>query len=195
MKLLVRKCVMKNIAAIIMAGLFITTAPVAAAPVEITGSTSVKYEVINQADAPLEPNTMYTITLKGTKNIAPGLSVYARLGAQHVNQPGFMDSDYTLSAYPPDTTTVAAIDQYGLLYKKGNLAFNLGRQAANIGTTAILYSRADTNIGINAFVEGLSINGKVGAMDIFAIAAQENSLWTPNNSLYALRGGYNLSKK
>ena len=108
---------MKNIIVAVLAGIFLTAAPVAAAPVEFSGSASVKYEVVNKPDTPLEPDTMYTITLRGEKKIAPGLSVFARLGMQQVTQPGFSDSDYNLAAYNADTRFVAAIDQYGLIYK------------------------------------------------------------------------------
>ncbi len=185
---------MKNIIVAVLAGIFLTAAPVAAAPVEFSGSASVKYEVVNKPDTPLEPNTMYTITLRGEKKIAPGLSVFARLGMQQVNQPGFSDSDYNLAAYNADTRFVAAIDQYGLIYKKNNWAFKLGRQDIGIGVTTLLYNRSETNIGKDAFVEGLALTGNMGALDISAIFAKENSLWTPNNRLFAIRGGVNLSK-
>ena len=185
---------MKNIIATIMVGFLLTAAPVAAAPVEFSGSASVKYEVVNHAYTPLEPNTMYTATLRGEKKISSGLSVFARFGVQQVTRPGFSDSDYNLAAYGADTSLVAAIDQYGLIYKKNNLAFKFGRQDIGIGVTTLLYNRSETNIGKDAFVEGLALNGSIGAVDISAIFARENSLWTPNNSLYAVRGGYNLSK-
>ena len=48
--------------------------------------------------------------------------------------------------------------------------------------------------GKDAFVEGLALTGNMGALDISAIFAKENSLWTPNNRLFAIRGGVNLSK-
>ena len=180
---------MKNILALVLAGILITAAPASAAPVEFSGSTSFKYEVVNKPDSPLEPNMMYTIMLKGEKKIAPGLSAYARLGSQQVTHPGFSDSDYNLAAYDPNATSLAAIDQYGLVYKKGGLSFNFGRQDVGIGLTTLLYNRPETNVGKDAFVEGLSINGKISS-----IFARENSLWTPNNSLFAIRGGYSLSK-
>ena len=102
--------------------------------------------------------------------------------------------DYDLSVYGVDNKAVAGIDQFGLLYKTDKLELNLGRQDVIVGVTELLYKRDVTNIGNNAFVDGLSLKAKIGAVTVAAIAATEGNIWLPNNSFYAVRGGYSLSK-
>ncbi|HWR30370.1 MAG TPA: hypothetical protein VN631_11100 [Negativicutes bacterium] len=178
-----------------MAGIIFAFSSVAvAAPVEVTGSLSSKYETINAPDSPLESSLMTTLTLRAEKKIAPGLSLYTRFAAQYVTQPLLGAPDYNMDVYGPDTKTVVALDQYGLIYQKNNWTYKLGRQDYGIGVTTLLYNRADTNIGKEALVEGLSFNGAIGSVELSGVLAQENSLWTSNNQLYALRVGCNLSK-
>ncbi len=178
------------IAAIITCVLF-STAPATAAPLEINGAATIRYEADSAGNAPTEGGTTYTITLRGEQPIAKNLSLFARLGAQYASNPGL--ADFNPAFHGQNTKAVATIDQFGLIYKPNKQRFSLGRQEAIVGNMALLYSRSETNIGKGAFVDGFSFNGSIGAIDISAIAARENNLWVTNNSLYALRGGYNLS--
>lgn len=183
----------KTIIAIIVAGMILSMAPpAAAAPVETSGTVSIKYEVDTAADTPTESGMMYTFTLRGEKKIGKGLSIYGRFGAQYASNP--VVGDYDLSFYGQDVKAVAAVDQFGLIYKSNKLVYKLGRQDIAVGVTELLYNRPETNIGNNAFVDGISVNGSIGAVDVTAIVARENNIWLPNNSFYALRTGYNLSK-
>jgi len=183
---------MKTLFAVFFTGLILfAPPPAAAAPLEISGDATIKYESDTADNTPTESGTMFSITLRGEQKIGHNLSLFARLGAQYASNP--ILGDFNPSFYGQNTKFAVAIDQFGLIYKPKNLTFTLGRQEASVGTTALLYSRSETNIGSNAFVDGLSVNGSIGSIDISAIAAKENNLWLSNNSLYALRGGYNLS--
>ncbi len=90
------------------------------------------------------------------------------------------------------TKSVAAIDLFGLIYKTDKLTYKLGRQDVTVGATALLYSRPYTNIGKRAFVDGLTVAGTVGAVDVSALAAREdNAAGEYKNRIYAIRAGYN----
>ncbi len=183
---------MKTIIAVFAVGFLLTmTTPTHAEPLEITGTATVKHQSVT-ADGATESGTMTTLTIRGRQLIGKNLSVYARLAAQYASNPSL--SDYNLDAHGTDNKFVAQIDQFGLLYKPGDFSFNLGRQEAMIGKTALLYSRADTNVGYGKFVDGLTFSGASGQYEFSGIAARENNVGMTNNDLFALRAGYNFSK-
>ena len=179
---------MKNVIVAIVVGIFLFTVPVTAAPLEISGEATIRFQSDTAKNAKTQSGTMFSFTLRGEQKIGRNVSLFARLGAQYATNPALADfsSQNVKSAF--------TIDQFGLVYKPGKFTYTLGRQEAIIGTTALLYSRSETNIGKNTFVDGITINGSIGAFDVAAIAARENNLWLDNNSLYAIRGGYNFSK-
>ena len=184
---------MKNLLAAIFAGIVFSITPVAAAsPLEISGTATLKYESDTADNTPTESGMMYSLTLRGEQPISQNLSLFAVLGAQYAGNPVL--ADYNQNSYFQDTKIVVALDRFGLLYKQKNLTYTLGRQEAVIGATALLYSRSETNIGKYGFVDGLSIQGSIGSINISAIAARENNLWLANNSLYSIHTGYYLSK-
>jgi hypothetical protein len=178
--------------AVLASSLILLAAPATAAPLAISGNATIKYEADSAANTPTEAGTMYTITLRGEQKLSPNFSVFARLGAQYATNPVL--ADFNQTAYVENIKAVVSIDQYGFIFKPGNWTVTLGRQEAIVGVTALLYERHAENIGANAFVEGLAVRGKIGAVDISALAARENNLWLANNSLYALRSGLDLSK-
>jgi len=166
---------------------------VQAAPVRISGDVSIKYEADAFEGAATEAGLRYTLTLKGEKEIGKGLSLYGRLGVQYAGNSSL--GDYDPDRYGQDTKTVAGIDQFGMIFRSGKLQYKLGRQDIGVGVTTLLYNRPETNIGAGAFVDGLSVSGSIGAFDMNAIVARENNIGSSNNSLYAVRAGYNLSKQ
>lgn len=184
---------MKITLAVLAAGLLLSVTPLAqAAPLEFSGTATIKYQSETADQMPQQSGTMTTLTLRGEQPLGRNFSVYARLAAQYASNP--LLADYDLEIHGEDKKFVASIDQFGILYKPGDFSFNLGRQEALIGKTAVLYSRSETNVGYGTFVDGLSFSGTAGKFDVSGIAARENNLGLPNNSLYALRAGYNLSK-
>lgn len=177
----------------ILTGLSLSmNAVVLAAPVNLTGNTVIKYEKDTATGDPSTSGMMYSATINGETDIGNGFSLYARLGAQYATKPSL--SDYNLDAYGADRKSVFSLDQYGLKYKSGNFAYKLGRQAVTVGTTSLLYSRSDSNIGKHNFVDGISAAGKVGALDIAAVAAREDNVGSEKNKLYAIRTGYEATE-
>lgn len=182
---------MKKFLAIVAAGVALYPMPAAfAGPVSLTGDVSVTYERDTSDVDPTVSSMIYTTKLMGVSDFGSGWSGYVRLGAQHVTKPDFGDFHTDPDAYGPDKKSVIALDQFGLVYEKDNFVYKLGRQDVGVGTTALLYSRADSNIGKKAFVDGLTATGTIGVMDVSALAAQEDNLSSADNKVYAIRAGY-----
>ncbi|MEN6566163.1 MAG: porin, partial [Veillonellales bacterium] len=180
---------MKKIFPIMLMGLMICLTPAAFAdPVQLTGDVLVKYEKDTASGSPDVSGTMSTIRLKATTELGDGWSLYARLGAQHATEPEL--ADYNTAAYRDGKKSVIGLDQFGLTYTRDHMVYKIGRQDATVGTTALLYSRSDSNVGKHYFVDGISAAGKVGAMDISALFAQEDNAGSDNNRIYAIRTGY-----
>lgn len=185
---------MKKVVPALLLGLSMCLTPVAhAAPVEMTGDVSVKYERDRSAGNPDVSGTMTTFKLNINKELADGWSFYARLGAQHATNPALADYLADGQVYQEDKKTVAAIDLFGFTYKRDEMLYKFGRQDVTIGSTAILYSRSDSNIGKHNFVDGISAVGKSGLVDISAVLAREDNA-EQANKLYALRAGYSPSE-
>jgi hypothetical protein len=157
-----------------------------AGPVEISGEASVKYQR-DRAQGESDNAMIWTLTIDGQTKLSEDLTLFTRLGAQKSSHYGFGDF------YNIDTKKSAiALDQFGLSWKKDELAFKLGRQDAEIGATSLLYSRSGSNIGKHMFVDGLTVNGFVGDTEIAAVLAQEDNDKSAgrDNRLYALRAYY-----
>ena len=183
---------MKKMILALAAGLIVTVAPAAAEPITITGDAAIKYQRDSADGEAATSGSVFTIKLKGEADLGSGWSLYTRLAAQKVSDSALSDFNLSPSVYGEDKKWVVAFDQFGVNYKQGNLAYKLGRQDVAVGTSALLYSRPDSNIGKKAFVDGLSVAGTIGALDISAVAAREdNADDEPENKLYAIRAGYN----
>jgi hypothetical protein len=179
----------------LLAGLSLLAAPVAyAGPVTITGEATVKYERDTMQGDPDVSGTMSTIKLNAEAELGSGLSLFGRLAAQRATQPGL--ADFNPAAYAANTKSVVALDQFGLLYKADNLTYKLGRQGVAIGTEALLFKRDDDGVGKHVFVDGLTVDGKIGAVDFAAYAVREdNESGNTRGKLYAVRTGYSPTEK
>ena len=164
-------------------------------PGELTwsGDVSIKYERDTMEDSPHMDGLMYSLRLNAEKQLSPGFSLYARLGAQYATQPSL--GDFNTDAYDVNKKGVIAIDLFGVTYKKGSFSYKLGRQDMTIGTTALLYSRSDTNIGIRNFVDGLTVEGKIGNIALTGVAVQEDNDGSADNHLYAIHGTYDVNER
>ena len=182
---------MKKVMLVLATGLLLMTSAAAAEPIKITGEVSAKYQrdtVDKEAGA---SGSVYTVKIMSEADLGSGFSLYARLGAQGVTVPSLSDFNLSPEVYGENKKSVAALDQFGLNYKTESLTYRLGRQDATIGTTALLYSRPDSNIGKKAFVDGLAVSGTIGKVDIAALAAREdNPTGELKNKVYAVRAGY-----
>lgn len=185
---------MKKVVTMSLAGLIFTLAPVAyAAPVKVTGDVSVKYEKDTAAGEPDQSGLIYSLKLMGEADLGSGWSLYVRLGAQGLSHVGL--GDFNPGYYGEDDKSVAALDQFGLIYKDKALTYKLGRQDVTVGTAALLYCRDDSKIGKKTFVDGLSVTGTVGSAEVSAILAREdNEAGMAKNKVYALRTGFNPNK-
>lgn len=180
---------MKKVVAAILAGLSFSVVPVVdASPINLNGEVSLKYERDTVEGSPNTSGTMYNLKLNAEQDLGAGWSIYARLGAQYATDPSF--GDYNLDAYRADKKSVVAFDQFGVSYKGEKMVYKLGRQDAAVGTTALLYSRPDSNVGKHNFVDGLTVTGSVGSIEVSALVAKEDNLGSQDNKIYAIRTGY-----
>lgn len=180
----------KSIAALV-AGVTFAIAPAAyAGPVTLSSDISVKYERDRDGGVTTDSGTITSLTIMGEADLGSGWSLYSRLGAQHLTKAGM--GDFNTDYYNANDKTVVSIDQFGFNYQGKNFNYKIGRQDTTIGTTALLYSRPDTNIGKRNFVDGVSFAGKTGAVDLTGIFAREDNIsGDPKNKIYAVRAGYN----
>ncbi len=184
---------MKKTVAVMVAGMIMATAPAALAePVKLSGDVAVKYQRDTADGDPTASGSIYTFKLLGEAELGGGWSLYARLGAQSVTNPLLADFNVAPEVYGENKKSVVALDQFGLNYKTAKLTYKLGRQDVGVGTTTLLYHRPDSNIGKKAFVDGLTVAGTVGVVDLTALVAREdNPAGTYKNKIYALRTGFN----
>ena len=165
-----------------------------AAPVSLTGEATIRYEVDRADGERAVSGTATTVKLAAEASLSPGLLWYARLAAQHSAQPAL--ADFNTVAYAAGTKSVAALDQFGLIRKAGAFTYKLGRQDLSIGTEALLYKRNNENVGRHAFVDGLTVDGKAGSVDLTLTAVREdNEAGRENGTLYALRAGWQTKDK
>ncbi len=186
---------MKQWIAMLAAGTVLTTSSMALAaePVKFSGDVTVKYEKDTAEGAEDVSGTMSTVRLKGEVDLGTGWSLYARFGAQYATQPGLADYN-TDSAVYGDKKSVMAIDQFGFTRQAGDMALKIGRQDVTIGTTALLYSRSESNIGKRAFVDGITAVGTMKGLDISAVVVQEDNAGDQDNRIYAIRTGFQREK-
>lgn len=185
---------MKKIIPLLLTGvsLAVTPSALAAAAVQVSGGASIKYERDTAAGVADETGSVGTITLKGEADLGSGWGAYARVGVQHATNPAL--ADFNVDAYSAGKKTVIGVDQFGFTYQNGGFTYKLGRQDAAVGSMALLYSRPESNLGKHQFVDGISARGISGKTELFAIAAREdNAGGNAENSLYAIRAGYNPS--
>lgn len=178
----------KKIIATIAAGFFLMTAPAGAAPLTASGEITVKYAREKTDGEPAVSGMMYGIRLTGEQELGGGWSLYARLGAQYATRPSL--GDFNTDVYGEGRKSVAALDQWGVIFKQDDVTYKLGRQNAAVGVTELLYNRPDTAVGRRSFVDGLSVVGTAGALDIGALIAREDNDGQRDNKLYAVRVGF-----
>lgn len=167
--------------------------PVALAqPVALNGEVTLKYEKDKSTGEPSVSGTRYTLKLRGETDLGAGWSLYGRFAAQYATQP--LAADFNRDAYPADRKGIVALDQFGLSHKTGGFVYKLGRQDVKLGLEGLLYCRSDEKVGKHVFVDGLSVSGTSGVIDISAVFAQEDNAGSRDNKLYVIRTGYNPSK-
>lgn len=182
---------MKKIMVSLIAGIILMSAPVGAEPIQITGDASIKYQRDSADGENTISGSVYTIKLRGEADLGDGWSLYTRLAAQRATDPLLADFNLSPGAYGESKKSVVALDQFGLNYKTDKMVYKFGRQDATVGTTALLYSRPDSNIGKEAFVDGLSFSGTIGAINMSGLLAREdNPAGETDSKIYAIRAGY-----
>ncbi|WP_312523954.1 hypothetical protein [Anaerospora sp.] len=186
----------KKVVAMLLAGATLTMTTAAFAEVKFSGDVSVKYEKDTEDGEANSSANISTLRVLGEADLGSNWSFYTRLGGQRISKAGFGDFNADGSAYSEDRRSVLAFDQFGFTHAGKDFTYKIGRQDVAVGTTALLYSRADSNIGKHYFVDGVTANGKSGIVDLALVAAQEDNAGdNADNRVYALRAGYSPSER
>lgn len=183
----------KKVVAMLVAGATLTMTTAAFAEVKFSGDVSVKYEKDTFDGFDDQSGNITTLKVLGEADLGSNWSFYTRLGGQRISNEN-VGADFNQDVY--SKRSVLAIDQFGFTHAGKDFSYKIGRQDVTIGTTALLYSRADSNIGKHNFVDGITANGKSGIVDLALVAAQEdNASDQEDNRVYALRAGYSPSER
>lgn len=170
------------LAAALAASLTLSMGAVMAAPVDFDGSANLHYRW-NDSESGSDESAKGTFLLNAKTALNENTDLYARFATQRVHA-GLSSADFDTDHY---SDTVTTIDRYGVVLKGDNSAFNIGRQGATIGATALLYS-TEGNIGsYKGSIDGLNATAKVGATDLGLIAGKENGT---DNKVYGLHASY-----
>lgn len=192
----------KKVVAMLLAGATLTMTTAAFAEVKFSGDVSVKYEKDTEDGQDDASANISTLRITSEADLGSNWSFYTRLGGQRISKAGFGDfntssaDDGYNGAYSEGKRSVITLDQFGFTHAGKDFTYKIGRQDVAVGTTALLYSRADSNIGKHNFVDGITANGKSGIVDLALVAAQEdNAADNADNRVYALRAGYSPSER
>jgi len=180
----------KLLAATVAAVITLTTGVAMANPVELDGSTSLRYRSDN-TNGNKNNTSIFRFTLNAKTEIATNLSVYARFSAEGLSNgriPAARD-------YSGTNNSRADLDNYGLLYSNAGFTYKIGQQSPVIGGLGLLYDASgylgDKDMGV---VRGVNIKGKSGVTSLDFLAAQENNAGDDDGKIYAIRASYNPSK-
>ncbi|MDD4599674.1 MAG: porin [Negativicutes bacterium] len=183
------------LAAAVAAAMAMSMGVVMAAPVEFDGSAQVHYRW-NDSDANgTSESARSTFLLNAKLALDANTDLYARFATQRLHA-GLSSADFRASA---TRDSISTIDRFGVILKGDNVTYNLGRQGATIGATALLYS-TEGYIGSNmGSIDGVSASTKLGATNLNFIAGVENgynnyNVGGPDNKVYSVHGSYNPAK-
>ncbi len=186
----------KKVVAMLLAGATLTMTTAAFAEIKLSGDVSVKYEKDTFDGQDDTSANISTLRIFSEADLGSNWSFYTRVGGQRISETGFGDFNADGNTYSEDRRAVLALDQFGFTHAGKDFTYKIGRQDVAVGTTALLYSRADSNIGKHNFVDGVTANGKSGIVDLALVAAQEdNASDQKDNRIYALRAGYSPSER
>ena len=174
------------LAAAVAATLTLSMGVAMAAPVDFDGSTALHYRWDDSDANGREESAKGTFLLNAKTALDANTDLYARFATQRIHA-GDSSADFKTSHYG---NTVTTIDRYGVILKGDNSTFNLGRQGATIGATALLYSTEGYLGSYMGSIDGLNAAAKVGATDLGLIAGKENGT---DNKVYGLHASYSPS--
>lgn len=132
-----------------------------------------------------------TLLLNMNQRISNNFDIYARFSYRSIPQ-NLIDeyaADYAL--HQPYH---GAIDQYGVNFKNANWNYKLGAQSMKLGGTGLLYDDGRW-VGKYLFNDALNVTGKIGVVDVQAIAAKSNyQTGISNDKIYYLHGSIPVNK-
>lgn len=154
-----------------------------AAPVDISGSAQVHYRWNDSDTKGTTESAKSTFLLNAKTALDANTDIYARFATQRVHA-GDSSADFSTGHYGDTVTT---IDRYGVILKTKDATFNIGRQGATIGATALLYSTEGYIGSYMGSVDGVSASAKLGVTDLGLVAGKEDGT---DNKVYGLHASF-----
>lgn len=181
---------------IVVGNAAIASADTANKDLQVSGSVTVEYRSDQNTNCLFPPDNTAnglktTFLLNMTQPLTDHLDFYARFSYRDVAS-DFLN--WSSDFYLHSKNDPATIDEYTLNYNNAGWRYRFGAQPLSLGATGLLY---DDNryIGKYIFYDALTATGKVGAIDVNAVAAQSN--YEPgyqNDKIYYVHGGYAVNK-
>lgn len=177
----------KCLAAAVAATITLSMGVAMAAPVDIDGSASVHYRWNDHDVDGTSESAKSTFLLNAKTALDANTDVYARFATQRLHA-GDSSTDFNTAHYGDTVTT---IDRYGIILKGKDATFNIGRQGATIGATALLYSTEGYIGSYMGAIDGLSASAKLGVTDLGLVAGKEDGT---DNKVYGLHASFQPSE-
>lgn len=186
---------MKKLVALTLAAVMLLTAGVAMASpdVKLDGDLKVHYRW-NTADgaADTEGGKVW-FRLNAKTALSDSVDAYARFSSQSLTG-DLVGADFDQSYQDYKADGLSVFDRYGVIIKGKNFTYNVGRQGATIGATALLYSTEGyTGINMGA-LDGVVVNGKAGVTNLKFVAGKQWSEGSADSKVYAVEASYSPAK-
>lgn len=177
----------------IVSMMVLSTGAAMAAPVEIDGSASYRYrhdtnEIQNVSTG--KTNNIFRFTLNAKTAIDSNLSAYARFASESLSNASNPGSD--MVGYS-GRKNLGSIDQFGLTYTNKDFTAKMGKQAAFIGGTGLLYDSTGYLSKYNSLT-GINITAKTGVTSIDVMTGKENNKDTEDNKVHSIRASFSPVK-
>lgn len=182
------------LAAAVAAAITLTAGVAMASPLQFDGDIDLHYRW-NEYDSQTSEGARATFKLNALAALDAKTDLYARIAGQALTA-DHTGNDFYTTKYG---NSVVSLDRFGFIFKEDNATFKVGRQGANIGATALLYSTEGKVGQYQGTLDGVSGSVKTGATDISFLAGKAKIGYDDgaieDNNLYAIHAGYNPTSK
>jgi hypothetical protein len=182
------------LAAAVAAAITLTAGVAMAAPLQFDGDIDLHYRWNDDDTSGTSEGARATFKLNALAAIDAKTDLYARIAGQALTADN-TGADFYTTKYG---NSVFAFDRYGVIFKGDNTNFKVGRQGANIGATALLYSTEGKVGQYQGTLDGVSGSVKTGATNISFLAGQvkigDGDGLVSKGDLYSVHAGYNPTK-
>ncbi|MEG6585058.1 porin [Dendrosporobacter sp. 1207_IL3150] len=182
------------IAAAVAATVTLSMGVAMASPIQFDGDITTQYRWSEDSKALnlKSEGNITTFKLNATAALNEKTDFYARLAGQ-VLTADEVGADFRTDLYG---SSILSLDRFGFVLKGDNATYKIGRQGANVGATALLYSTEGKIGNYSGTIDGVTANVKSGVTDINVLAGKVSTHDTDgiDAKLYSLHAGYQPTK-